>query len=78
MGGGGAFLCLLEEVVAEVVWSRFSLWPFNSHPVSLATPVLFASSDTLCCKPRLLTNWTANHESIPSTRFKVKGETFID
>lgn len=71
MGGGGAFLCPLEEVVADVVWSRFSLWPFNSQPVSLATPVLLVPSDTnFCCGLRLLTNWTANHESIPSTRFQ--------
>lgn len=45
-GGGGAFLGPLEEVVAEVVWSRFSLWPFNSRPVSLATPALLGPSDT--------------------------------
>lgn len=40
MGGTKAFLCLLEEVVAEVVLSGLSLWPYNSQPGPLATSVL--------------------------------------
>jgi hypothetical protein len=43
MRGVNAFLSLLEEVVAEVVLSGLSLWPPNSQPEPLTTPVLAVS-----------------------------------